>query len=154
MTTARLLPIINATGCLVLVGFMFVQWAGGSALSKKLHEMEAKLVNEENARVAAEFHAKKLQQDIEGLKSSIDSIRKDAEAHEKDLEAKSSEVTALNTGLLEAQGKLKEWEEALKVRDAALAERDTKLKELNASLISTRKRLDEAIAQLKKAGAR
>ena len=49
---------------------------------------------------------------------------------------------------------MKEWEEALKVRDAALAERDTKLKKLNASLISTRKRLDEAIAQLKKAGAR
>ena len=42
MTTARLLPIINAAGCLVLVGFIFFQWFGGKVLNEKLHGMEAK----------------------------------------------------------------------------------------------------------------
>jgi chromosome segregation ATPase len=154
VTTARLLPIINAAGCLVLVGFIFFQWFGGKVLNEKLHGMEAKLIVEENARVNAEFEANKLQKDIEGLKASIDSIRKDSEANAKDLEAKSAEVTALNSGILEAQTKVKEWEDALKARDEAITQRDEKIKELNATVISTRKRLDEAIDQLKKAGAR
>ncbi len=154
MTTAKVLPIVNAVGCVVLVGFILIQWVGGSALGKKLHETESKFILERNARTEAEHHAKKLQGDIEGLKASIDSIRKDAETYEKDLEAKSAEVTALNAGLLDAQEKVKAWEEALKTRDEAIAKRDEKIKELNANLISTRKRLDEAIAQLKKAGAR
>ena len=43
---------------------------------------------------------------------------------------------------------------AILKRDAAITERDSKLKELNGQLVATRKRLDEAVAELKKAGAR
>lgn len=154
MTTARLLPIINAVGCLVLIAFILIQWLDDSALNKKLNSVETALIHETNARTSAEFHSQKLQQDIDGLKASIDSIRKDAEEHEKSLEASNAEVTALNAGLLTAQENAKAWEEALKTRDEAIAKRDEKIKELNTSVISTRKRLDEAIAELKKAGAR
>ena len=49
---------------------------------------------------------------------------------------------------------MKERDEALQKRDEALAERDSKLKEINGQLVATRKRLDEAVAELKKAGAR
>ncbi len=154
MTTAKVLPIVNAAGCVVLVGFILLQWAGGSALGKKLHETESRLILEQNARAEAEHQTKKLQGDIEGLKASIDSIRKDAEQNEKDLEAKSAEIGVLSAGLLDAQEKVKAWEEALKARDEALAARDEKIKELYGNLIATRKRLDEAVAALKKAGAR
>ena len=154
MTAARLLPIINAVGCVVLVAFILVQWIGGNVLNKKLHEVETKLIHESNARINAEFDKQKLQQDIEGLKASIDSIRKDSEQNAKDLEARSAEVTALNANIVDAQTKVKEWEEALKARDEAITARDTKIKELNDNLVSTRKRLNEAVEQLKKAGAR
>ena len=123
----RLIP-----GCVVLVGFILLQWAGGSALGKKLHETESRLILEQNARAEAEHQTKKLQGDIEGLKASIDSIRKDAEQNEKDLEAKSAEIGVLSAGLLDAQEKVKAWEEALKARDEALAARDEKIKELAA----------------------
>ena len=154
MTTARLLPIINAAGCVLLVGLVVVQWHGGAVLAKKVHNVEVKLINEENARLNAEFENEKLRKDIDGLKASIDSIRKDSEEHEKELAARTAELTTLDATLVDAQNKVKEWEEALKARDEAIVLGDSKIKELNNSLVATRKRLDEAVAQLKKAGAR
>lgn len=160
MTPARTLPIVNAVGCLVLVGFILVQWFEGRTVSKELHEARSQTIVEKNARMELEERTKLLQSDVEGLKASIESIQASADIAEKKLEEQSV-VFDLNVKALEdAQTKVKEWEEAVKARDEAIALRDTKLKEatdkltqLNASLVSTRKRLDEAVTQLRKAAA-
>lgn len=161
MSAARLLPVLNAIGCLVLVGFILVQWRGGQSLSRELHESRSREILEKNARFDAEKLSRQLQADLDGLKASVDSIQQAAEVAEKELAAKNEEIGKFATGLTQATEQIKTWEtavkerdEALLKRDAAIAERDAKLKELSDQLVSTRKRLDEAVAELKKAGAR
>ncbi len=157
----RSLPIINAAGCIVLAGFILIQWFGGQALDKELHDAKRREILEKNARFEAEKRASQLQSDIQGLKDSVDSIRQAAEAAEKEVALKNEEIAKFAAGLEEAKAKILTWEqavkerdEALQKRDAALAERDSKLKEVNGQLVATRKRLDEAVAELKQAGAR
>lgn len=152
--SARLLPIFNAIGCAVLMVLIVIQWKGGQALEDQLHASREQTSVETKARLEAEKRALQLQSDVEGLKASIDAIR---EASDRDKQAadeagkfaadKASEAAALTAGLGKAQEQLKVWEEAVKSRDE-------KLKELNAALVATRQRLDEAIAKLKQAGAR
>jgi len=48
------LPIINAVGCVVLVGFILIQWFGGRVLDKKLHDAQEREILEKNARFEAE----------------------------------------------------------------------------------------------------
>ncbi len=161
MIPARTLPIVNAAGCLVLAGFILVQWFDGKSVAKDLHEARSQTIIEKNARLEIEERAKLLQSDVEGLKASIESIQASAELAEKKLAEQSAQLDITSKALEDAQGKVKEWEEAVKARDEAIALRDTKLLEasekvsqLNSTLVSTRKRLDEAVAELKKAGAR
>ncbi|MEK7954044.1 hypothetical protein WKV53_26240 [Luteolibacter sp. Y139] len=155
-----MLPIVNAVGCIVLVGFILFQWFDGRALGDELHQAKTREILEKNARFEAEKHASELQSDIQGLKDSVDSIRQAADVAEKDLAAKNEEIGKFAAGLEEAKAKIVTWEqavkerdEALQKRDAALAERDSKIKEINGQLVATRKRLDEAVEELKKAGA-
>jgi peptidoglycan hydrolase CwlO-like protein len=157
----KVLPIVNAVGCIVLVGFILIQWFGGQLLSKELHEARSREILEKNARFEAEKKVKTLQSDIEGLKNSVDSIRQAAETAEKAVELKDQDIAKFSAALEEAKAKIVTWEQAVKdrddallKRDAAIAERDSKLKEINGQLVATRKRLDEAVAELKKAGAR
>ncbi|MCW1923176.1 hypothetical protein OKA05_11485 [Luteolibacter arcticus] len=157
----RALPIVNAVGCIVLAGFILIQWFGGQVRDKELHEAKSREILEKNARLEAEKRADQLQSDIQGLKDSVDSIRKAAEAAEKEVALRIEDIAKFSAGLEEAKASIVTWEQAVKERDealvkrdAALAERDSKLKELNGQLVATRKRLDEAVAELKKAGAR
>lgn len=155
------LVIINAAGCLALAGFILLQWFEGHATEAKLEQARKEIILEKNARLEAEHRAKLFESDITGLKASIESIQKASELAQKELGEKNALVDAANQSLQDAQGKVKEWEDAVKKRDEAITLRDSKLTELteklkesNASLLATRKRLDEAVAELKKAGAR
>lgn len=154
MSSARLLTILNAVGCLLLAGFILIQWRGGEALSRELHETRSREIVEKNARLDAEKRGRQLQADIDGLKASIDSIQQAAAVAEEEKEAKAEEIRKLGELVTQADGQIKTWEEAVKARDEAIVQRDAKLKELNEALVATRKRLDEAVAELKKAGAR
>lgn len=154
MIASRFLTWLNAAGCLVLVGFIVLQWRGGQELTRQLHESRSREILESNARVDAEKAVGQLQSDVDGLKVSIDSIRAAAETAEKERAAKAAEVERLAAALVAAQEAVKTWEQAVKERDAAIVARDGKLRELNDALVATRKRLDEAVAELKKAAAR
>ena len=152
--SARLLPILNALGCLILTGFIFLQWRGGHALENQLREADRRFQAESGLRLDAEARATRLQSDIEGLKASIEAIREASERDQKaavDAAKAMAEQTSANAGLTDqlarSKQQLKDWEEAIRTRD-------DKLKELNAALVATRQRLDEAIAKLKQAGAR
>lgn len=154
MTAARVLPFINLAGCLVLAGFIVIQWRGGQVMSEELRESRSREILEKNARMDAEKMSRQLQADIDGLKASIDSIQQAAAEAEKNMAAKEEEAKGLAGLVTQAQDQIKTWEEAVKARDEAIVQRDAKLKELNEALVGTRKRLDEAVAELKKVGAR
>lgn len=154
MTAARVLPFVNVAGCLVLAVFIVIQWRGGQLLSDELQQSRSREILEKNARMDAEKMSRQLQADIDGLKASIDSIQQAAAEAEKAMAAKEEEAKGLAGLVTQAQDQIKTWEEAVKARDEAIVQRDAKLKELNEALVATRKRLDEAVAELKKAGAR
>lgn len=152
--SARLLPILNALGCLILVGFILVQWHGGQSLQNQLFASQTQSILEANARLETEKRADALQSDVDGLKASIEAIRVTSQHDQysageatKLATEKATEAEALTTDLTQAQEQLKQWAEAVKSRDE-------KLKELNEALIVTRNRLNEAITKLKQAGAR
>ena len=142
----RALPILNAVGCVFLIGFIFVQWKAGQKLQDALHESRKSEILVRNEKVDLEKRTFQLQADVDGLKASVDSLQEATETAEKALAERTAQADALNTGLSQAQEQFKQWEEAIKARDAKIAE-------LNTTLVTARKRLDEAIAKLKEAGA-
>jgi peptidoglycan hydrolase CwlO-like protein len=154
VTAARVLPFVNVAGCLLLAGFIVLQWRGGQVLSQELQESRSREIHEKNARLDAEKMSRQLQADIDGLKASIDSIQQAAAEAEEKMVAKEEEAKGLAGLVTKAQDQIKTWEEAVKARDEAIVQRDARLKELNEALVATRARLDEAVAELKKAGAR
>ena len=143
----KILPILNAVGCVFLVGFIFVQWNESQRVKDDLHEARKNEIVAKNEKIEIEKRTNQLQMDVDGLKASVDSMRQATEKAEKDLLDKTAQADQLNTGLTQAQDQFKKWEDAIK-------ERDAKIGELNIQLGATRKRLDEAITELKKAGAR
>ncbi len=88
-----------------------------------------------------------LESDILALKDAMKSTQEAAETASKDNAANFTHATQLLKDLSAARAQAKLWE-------TSIAERDAILKQLNSELISTRRRLDEAIAKLKTAGAR
>jgi chromosome segregation ATPase len=145
--TPRTLPVINAIGCLVLTGVMVLQWRKERALDASMHGLRTELAA---ARVKADEEAKRraaLERDIEVLKDSIASTQQAAESVTRNLVEKDQAAAQLQTELNAAREQLTLWEAALKARDERIVS-------LDANLAATRKRLDEAVAKLKSAGAR
>lgn len=152
--SSRVFSILNAVGCLCLTGFIFAQWFLGNSVEKELTEAKRSLRDEQNAHFETRERANRLEADVAGLKASLDSLRASAEESEKALAERVKESEAMQATLNQGSAQAKVYEEAIKARDEALKIRDDRLKELNEALVATRKRLDEAIAKLKQAGAR
>jgi chromosome segregation ATPase len=145
--TSRTLPIINAIGCLVLTGVVVLQWRKERALDASLYGLRTEL---SAARGKADEEAKRraaLERDIEVLKDSIASTQQAAESVTRNLVEKDQAAAQLQTELNAAREQLTLWEAALKARDERIVT-------LDANLAATRKRLDEAVAKLRSAGAR
>ena len=148
---SRVLPILNAIGCLALTGLIATQWRKERGLDTRIQELNQQLVATGEQRDAEEKRATALENDIAQLKESIESTilaRKETEDAMAKLvagsQAHAANVAAINQSNLE---QVKIWEQAI-------ADRDVKIRELNSSLTTTHERLNEAIGKLKEAGAR
>lgn len=145
--TPRTLPLINAIGCLVLTGVVVVQWRRERAMNDDFAQTKARLslslqqTDEEVKRRTA------LERDIVVLKETIESAQKAAEVSTRDIVEKDRTVTQLQAELTAAREQVTVWEAAMKTRDE-------QIRTLDNNLAATRKRLEEAIAKLKAAGAR
>lgn len=145
--TPRTLPLLNAIGCLALTGLVVAQWRKERSMRDELADTKAKLslslqqTDEEVKQRTA------LERDIAVLKETIESAQKAAESSTKDLVEKDGTVTRLQAELTAAREQITVWEAAMKTRDE-------QIRTLNDNLAATRKRLEEAIAKLKAAGAR
>jgi septal ring factor EnvC (AmiA/AmiB activator) len=144
---SRVLPVINAIGCLVLTGLVVGQWRKEHTLVREALDLEMQLGAARGQAATESKRSAALEQDIVVLKESIEAVQKSAEQSAGALAQKETEVGGLQTEITAARGQLKVWEEAIATRDA-------RLRELNGELIATRRRLDEAVAKLKEAGAR
>ncbi len=143
----RVLPLINAFGCLVLTGLVVFQWSGQRASELTIRSLKSAAAD---SQLKAKEDAKRraaLERDIATLKESITAIQQSSESALQSAAEKEKTATQLQAELDAAREQLKLW-------DAAMQARDTRIKELDTALIATRKRLDEAIERLKAAGAR
>jgi chromosome segregation ATPase len=144
---SRVLPVLNAIGCLFLTGLVAVQWRKERSLNSDIAQLGGQL--SDARRHAADEAARRaaLERDIAVLKEAIESTQKAAETAASDLAAKQELADRLQTELTAAAQQVAAWE-------AALKERDARITRLNSDLAATRQRLDEAVAKLKAAGAR
>lgn len=143
----KVLPILNAIGCLFLVGFIFVQWHDGQKLDKALRTAKINERNIQNEKVLVEQRVVQMQVDVDTLKGSIESLKAGEEQLKKEIASGKEVIHYQHTGLSFCSAYFIALEQAV-------VDRNAKITELNSSLVATRKRLDEAIAELRKAGAR
>jgi chromosome segregation ATPase len=141
---SRVLPILNAIGCLVLTALVASQWLKERKSDQVLIATQSELSAAKEFSASETQRATALERDIAVLKESIEATQKSAEQAARAAAEKTTAAIALETEVTAARGQVKTWE-------TALAERDAKLRSLDAELIATRKRLDAAIAELKSA---
>jgi chromosome segregation ATPase len=148
------IPIINAVGCFVLLGVVAMQWKQNEqhrAAYRSL-QLHAHVVTEQRDEALSRNEA--LTVDLAELKKALMETQKAADeaALQKKLLAEELAQTKLlfDQAVAERDAlreQVPKWEEAIKKRDEALLERDKAIAEL-------RKRLEQAIAEIKKAAAR
>ena len=143
----RALPLLNAIGCLALIGLVVVQWLRERATTGDLQALRADLTTA-TARTTAESERRSaLERDLAVLKEAIEATQQAAETTARDLPEKTTLTATLRTELASAREQVTAWEAALKARDERILS-------LTADLTATRQRLAEAIAKLKAAAGR
>ena len=144
---SRVLPILNAVGCLILSALILIQWQRERAAGASLAKLKTELTTAHDLAASETQRATGLERDIAVLKESIEATQKAAESSARLMEEKTTQTASLEVEISTAREQVKTWE-------TAIAARDEKLLTLAAELTATRKRLDEAIAKLKETGAR
>ncbi|MEO5716599.1 MAG: hypothetical protein ABIT37_24180 [Luteolibacter sp.] len=152
MSLSRILPIANLVGCLLITGIIVAQWLKERGLDSKIHGLNQQLVATRDQYDAEKKHTAALESDVAQLKESIESTvksRKETEdALAKLIAERDAQAAASATTLNQAN------QEQVKIWEKAIADRDGKIRDLSASLTATRARLDDAVENLKAAGAR
>ena len=147
-------PLLNALGCAVLLGIVALQWVHNEQRRDAYRALQVQAHAVEEQRDEAIQRAESLTLDLADLKQSLIETQKAADAAA--LQNKEQALQLAETGAARDQAtaerdalreQITQWEAAIKERDQALIER-------NEAIAALRKKLDEAIAQLKKAGAR
>ena len=142
-----LITVINAIGCVVLLGIIVAQWVQNEEQRKSFRELQSDRQEIIEARDEAEKNITSLKTDSVDLKASLEATQKAAEEATLAGKTQQDQLQLVGTERDALRLQVSEWEAAIKLRDTALAEQ-------NATLVALRKRLDEAIVELKKAGAK
>jgi uncharacterized coiled-coil DUF342 family protein len=149
-----LFSLINAIGCALLLGVVLMQWWQNEQRREEYRKLQVIAHQMGDQRDEANRRVEALTKDLSELKQSLLATQKAADEaalakeelteQHKEL-TQSSQRTAAERDALKQQ--IADWETAIKLRDQTITEQ-------NAALLALRKKLDEAIAELKKAGAR
>ena len=116
-------------------------------MHENLTFIQSEFIRSEKLAASESERAAALERDIAVLKETVEMTQQAAARS-------ANSLTAATSLTHELRNEIKAGHEQLNTWKSALTERDTKLRSLNAELISTRQRLDAAIAALKAAGAR
>lgn len=148
------ISIVNAVGCLILLGIVISQWSQHETRRKEFRALQVQHHESEQAREEAQRRSDSLETDLSELKIAMMATQKVADEaanagkQQADLLQETSAARDQANAERDAlRAQIAAWETAIK-------QRDEKITTQNADLTALRKKLDEAIAQLKKAGAR
>ena len=144
---SRVLPILNAVGCLVLTGLVVAQWNKERALDRTLPRSAPNSPPPGNKPPREAKRAAALERDIAVLKESIEATQQAAEEPPAGSAEKETQAAGLETEITTAREQVTTWESHRRPATPSSA---------NSTRISTatRQRLDEAIAKLKAAAGR
>lgn len=150
--TSRILTCLNAAGCALLVAVIVFQWQRELSLARALKSNIADL--EQAVQRATDEAARRqaLERDIALLKESVTATQQAAEESAKQLGEQTTAGEALKTELETTRQQLTQAGQRLALWEAAVKSRDGRIESLAKELTATRKRLDEAVERLKKAG--
>ena len=151
---ARLLPLLNAAGCIALTVLVMVQWRNehqshlvNQGLRKQIAAAETKAAEDAKHRAALERDIALLKESLEATQLAAEKSAADAEKFATALQEQEKANQSLTAEITAAREQLAAWEKAV-------AQRDDRIETLDAELARTRQRLEEAIARLREAGAR
>ncbi|MFT3990925.1 MAG: hypothetical protein QM680_05895 [Luteolibacter sp.] len=152
--TSRILPILNLVGCILITSLILAQWLKERKLDQRIETLTQELSDSQAQYESEKKRAESLDRDVLQLKESIES----AAATKKELEDTLAKLTAeQNAAVTQANTVISETNTAIqdqvKVWEKAIADRDSRIRALNENLVATRQKLNEAIGELKKAGA-
>lgn len=144
---ARTITWVNAIGCMVLVALVVVQWRGEYVSGRELASLRISL-SEANAKTAEETaRCVALERDLQVLKEAAEQSGKAVESGKSVAMTKDARIAELEAALKQAVGDVGKWQ-------AAIAQRDDRIRKFEAEVAESRRRLNEAVAKLKAAGAR
>jgi chemotaxis protein MotB len=150
---SRWFPLVNAVGCAVLSGIVAMQWWQNESRREAYRQLQVQAHALQEQRDEALDRVESLTTDIADLKQSLLQTQKAADEAARLSSERAEQLLASNTARDQAtaerdalRAQITQWETAIKERDQAIIER-------NEAIAALRKKLDEAIAQLKKAGA-
>ena len=150
----NLFTIVNAVGCVVLLIIVSLQWQQSEQQRKAYRTIQMKEHAANDAKAEAVTRADALMVDLTELKQSLMETQKTADAAGLLHQQKLVELGITKAAYDQAAAERDALKKSITEWEAALALRDRTITEQNASMIALRKKLDEAIAQLKKAGAK
>lgn len=157
----HLFTIINAIGCLLLLGVVLMQWGQNELQRQAFRLVQKELQGTTEVRDEALARADSLTADLADLKVALAAAQKAAEESALAQKAQSDQIAALsveheqllaqrnllNQKMTDKVASQNQWLDAIKQRDATIIDQ-------NALLEDQRRRLNEAITKLKQAGAR
>lgn len=150
---SRWFPLLNAAGCAVLCGIVATQWWQNESRRAAYRQLQVQAHAVEEQRDEALQRLDALKTDIADLKQSLLQTQKAADEAARLNTEQAEQLIASNTARDQAtterdamRAQITQWETAIKERDQAIIES-------NEAIAALRKKLDEAISQLKKAGA-
>ena len=145
--------IVNAIGCVVLLGIVAMQWTQNEQRREAYRTLQVQTHAISEERDEAAKRADAMMNDLADLKQSLVDTQKAADQAALASKQQGEELLATTTARDQATAErdalkkqITEWEAAMKLRDQTITEQ-------NEAMVALRKKLDEAIAQLKKAGA-
>lgn len=144
---SRVLPVINAIGCLVITGLVVVQWRVERVSHLTISKLQSDLATSREETAEENRRRLALERDIVALKEAIESTQQSAEEATLKFAEQENLAANLQTEVTAAREQITAWEAAIKTRDE-------RIRALDKEIAATRQRLDEAIAKLKEAGAR
>lgn len=144
---SRVLPIINAIGCLAITGLVVVQWRVERVSHRAIGNLQSELATSREQTAEENRRRLALERDIAALKEAVEATQQSAEEATRKFAEQENLAANLQTEITAAREQITAWEAAIKTRDE-------RIRVLDKELAATRQRLDEAIAKLKEAGAR
>lgn len=143
MKSRSIMTLVNAIGCVLLVLMCVLQWRDMSRLQDRLTQAQQTLASEQSQRIEAQRRQQALEEDLTLMKNSLQRLdEKVAETEAARVQAQ-QQLQQVEQERQSLVAQLENWRVAVQQRDEQNAA-------LQAQLLEARKRLDAAIAAMKK----